>query len=194
MTSSNGGIFCVTGPLWGESTGHRLVPLTMARNMELRRFLWSAPEQMVEQTIETLVIWDTISFIMTSLQWHASQDFLISHNKDTWLAMRHITLGADNGSHHPGVTSGSYHPGSWQWVTSPWGGQWVISPWGLTMDHITLGTDNGSYHPGGWQWVISPWGLTMGHITLRADNASYHPGARPAILNNLLKSLQHYTH
>ena len=30
MTSSNGNIFRVTGPLWGESTGHRWIPLTKA--------------------------------------------------------------------------------------------------------------------------------------------------------------------
>ena len=28
VTSSNGKIFRITGPLWGESTGHRLIPLT----------------------------------------------------------------------------------------------------------------------------------------------------------------------
>ena len=28
MTSSNGNIFRVTGPLWGEFTGHRWIPLT----------------------------------------------------------------------------------------------------------------------------------------------------------------------
>ena len=30
MTSSNGNIFRVTGPLWGEFTGHLLIPLTKA--------------------------------------------------------------------------------------------------------------------------------------------------------------------
>ena len=30
-------------------------------------FLWSAPEQTVEQTLETPVIWDVITLIMTSL-------------------------------------------------------------------------------------------------------------------------------
>ena len=53
MTSSNGNIFGITGPLWGESYGHRWIPLTKARDMELWWFLWSAPEQTVEQTIET---------------------------------------------------------------------------------------------------------------------------------------------
>ena len=44
MTSSNGNIFRVTGPLWGEFTGHRWIPLTMASDAELWCFLWSAAE------------------------------------------------------------------------------------------------------------------------------------------------------
>ena len=44
MTSSNGNIFRVTGPLWGEFTGHRWIPLTKASDAELWCFLWSAPE------------------------------------------------------------------------------------------------------------------------------------------------------
>ena len=67
MTSSNGNIFYVTGPLCGEFTGHRWIPLTKASDAEPWCFLWSAPEPTVEQTIETLVIWDAIALIMTSL-------------------------------------------------------------------------------------------------------------------------------
>ena len=48
MTSSNGNTFRVTGPLWGESTGHRWIPLTKASDAELWCFPWSAPEQMIE--------------------------------------------------------------------------------------------------------------------------------------------------
>ena len=70
MTSSNGNIFRVTGPLWGESTGHRWIPLTRGSDAGLWCFLWSAPEQTAEQTIETLVIWDAIALIMTSLSWN----------------------------------------------------------------------------------------------------------------------------
>ena len=44
MTSSNGNIFCVNGPLCGEFTGHRWIPLTKASDAELWCFLWSAPE------------------------------------------------------------------------------------------------------------------------------------------------------
>ena len=85
MTSSNGNIFRVTGPLWGESTGHRRILLTKASDVELWRFLWSAPEQTVERTmIETPVIWEVLVLSMTSLyngkqgcrstrQWETSQ-------------------------------------------------------------------------------------------------------------------------
>ena len=47
MMSSNGNIFRVTGPLWGEFTGHRSIPLTKASDAELWCFVWSKPEQMV---------------------------------------------------------------------------------------------------------------------------------------------------
>ena len=33
MTSSNGNIFRVTGPLWGKSNGHRWIPLTKASDV-----------------------------------------------------------------------------------------------------------------------------------------------------------------
>ena len=68
MMSSNGNIFHVTGPLWGESTGHRWIPLTKASDVECWSFLWSAPEQTVGQTIEMLVI-DAIMLIMMSLSY-----------------------------------------------------------------------------------------------------------------------------
>ena len=69
MTSSNGNLFRITGPLSGESTGHRWIPLTKASNAELWYFLWSAPEQTADQTIKTPVIWEAIALIMTSLYW-----------------------------------------------------------------------------------------------------------------------------
>ena len=68
MTSSNGNIFRVTGPLCGEFTGHRWIPRTKASDAELLCFLWSAAENPVEQTIVRLVIWDAIAAIVTSLQ------------------------------------------------------------------------------------------------------------------------------
>ena len=45
MTSSNGNIFRVTGPLCGEITGHRWIPHTKASDAELSCFLWSAPNK-----------------------------------------------------------------------------------------------------------------------------------------------------
>ena len=69
VTSSNGDIFCVTGPLRGEFTGNRWIPLPKASDAEPWCFLRSAPKQTVEQTTETLVIWDAIALIMASLQW-----------------------------------------------------------------------------------------------------------------------------
>ena len=45
MTSSNGNIFRVTGPLWGGFTGDRWIPLTNASDAELWCFLWYVPEQ-----------------------------------------------------------------------------------------------------------------------------------------------------
>ena len=48
MTSSNGNIFRVIGPLCGEFTGHRSSPFTKAGDAELWCFLWSAPEYTFE--------------------------------------------------------------------------------------------------------------------------------------------------
>ena len=64
VTSSNASIFLVTGILWGESTGHRWIPLTKASDAELWNFLWSVPDQTVEQTIEIPVIWDAVALII----------------------------------------------------------------------------------------------------------------------------------
>ena len=71
MTSSNGNIFLVTGPLWWESTDDRWIPITKASDAELWCFVWSAPEQTVEQTLEMQVIWYAIAFIMARL-WRPS--------------------------------------------------------------------------------------------------------------------------
>ena len=43
MTSSNGNLFRVTGPLCGEFTGLQWIPRTKASDAELWCFLWSAP-------------------------------------------------------------------------------------------------------------------------------------------------------
>ena len=56
ITSSNGNIFRVTGPLWEEFTGHRWIPLIKASDAELWCFLWSPHEQTIEQTIKMPMI------------------------------------------------------------------------------------------------------------------------------------------
>ena len=44
MTSSNGNIFRVTGPLCGEFTGHPWIPRTKASDAEPWCFLWYSPQ------------------------------------------------------------------------------------------------------------------------------------------------------
>ena len=65
MVSSNGNIFHITGPLWGESTGDWWIPLKMVYDAELSYFLWSVPQEMVEQAIETPVIWYATMLIIS---------------------------------------------------------------------------------------------------------------------------------
>ena len=52
---------------WPFMRGIRWIPLTRAGDAELWWFLWAAPEQTIEQTIEMRVNWNTIAVIMTSL-------------------------------------------------------------------------------------------------------------------------------
>ena len=47
MTSSNGNVFRITGPLCGELIGHRWIPGTKANDAEVWYFLRSVPEQTV---------------------------------------------------------------------------------------------------------------------------------------------------
>ena len=49
------------------NSGHRWIPLRKASDAELLCYLWCAPEQIPEQTIEMLVILDAMAHIMMSL-------------------------------------------------------------------------------------------------------------------------------
>ena len=62
MTSPNGNIFRVTGPLWGD-------PMDFHHKGRWRAlmFFCDLPENKIEHTIETPVIWDAITLILTSL-------------------------------------------------------------------------------------------------------------------------------
>ena len=66
MTSSNVNIFRVTGPI--VRVIHRW-PVDSPQKVQWRGafFLWSSPQKMTEQTVETWVIWDAIAIILTSL-------------------------------------------------------------------------------------------------------------------------------
>ena len=55
-------------PFVMESTGHRRTPLIKTNDPEYWCFLWSAPEQTVEQTIKSSVIWNAIALTIASLQ------------------------------------------------------------------------------------------------------------------------------
>ena len=50
-----------------EIAGHQWFPSQKASDAELWCFLWTVPERVVEETIETPVIWDAIMVIITSL-------------------------------------------------------------------------------------------------------------------------------
>ena len=52
MTSSNGNIFRVTGPLCGEFTGPRWIPHTKASDVELWCFLWSTPNKWLSKQMQ----------------------------------------------------------------------------------------------------------------------------------------------
>ena len=65
MTSSNGNIFRVTGPLWGESTGHRCIPLTKAGDAELWFFYPRLIKRLSKQSMYR--IWEAVAPMMTSL-------------------------------------------------------------------------------------------------------------------------------
>ena len=67
MTSSNGNVYRVIGPLCGEFTGHRWILLTKASDAEFWYFILSAPVQTIVQIVETSVFWDSIALIMTLL-------------------------------------------------------------------------------------------------------------------------------
>ena len=54
-------------PFVKGSTGHRWITSTKASDAKLWCFLWSAHEQTVKLTLETLVIWEAIALIMTPL-------------------------------------------------------------------------------------------------------------------------------
>ena len=119
MTSSNGNIFHITGPLCGEFIGHRWIPLTKAGDAELWCFLWSSPEQTVEQTILRLVIWDAIAPIMTSLWWHWTK-IMEDVCKEVNTSMKIIIY-----MYHDDVIKWKHFPYYWPFVRRIPGHRWI---------------------------------------------------------------------
>ena len=64
MTSLNGNIFHVTGPLWAESTGHRWIPLTKANDALMFSLMGALTNTW---TLQIVVISDAMALIMMSL-------------------------------------------------------------------------------------------------------------------------------
>ena len=137
MTSSNDNIPLVTGPLWGESTGHRWIPLTKASDAELWCFLWSVPEQTVEQKINIPVIWEAIAPIMTSLQWISNVPGNMSPKSNT-LYIKILEV------YHWSI--------EWSYRDSDWS-CWIIgwSSWSVDWSHWR---DQSRYTPSQWEMPL----------------------------------------
>ena len=79
--------FCITGPLWGESTSHGGFLLRKASDVELWCFLWSAPEQMLQPTLKTPGILrchhthHDITVILLQQLVHFSQEYLLHFSR-----------------------------------------------------------------------------------------------------------------
>ena len=73
MMLSHGSTFCITDPLWGESTGEWWIPFSKTNTIRLWCFLLCWPEQFVEQTVKLLVICDVVS--LTWFTWFLCNDF-----------------------------------------------------------------------------------------------------------------------
>ena len=103
MTSSNGNSFRVTGPLWGESTGHRWIPLTKAigspvdshRKGQWRGALmfslmcaWTIGRANSPEAVDFIYPWLVFAFelIIYSLQWcHNAHDDVSNHQPNDCL-------------------------------------------------------------------------------------------------------------
>ena len=113
MTSSNGNIFHITGPLWGEFTGRRWIPLAKASDAELwclnkrfskqsrrRRFdtpprlLWRHSNESKNQSVPSRVIHNSnfrIIFVFISLLFSSSFYILINRSQNS-VAHFHSTV------------------------------------------------------------------------------------------------------
>ena len=56
-----GNTFHVTGFMWGESTSHRMIPLTLVQHYMFCCLLWCWPERLIKETVGLPVIWDAMT-------------------------------------------------------------------------------------------------------------------------------------
>ena len=90
MTSSNGNIFRITGPLCGEFTGHRWIPLTKASDAELWCFLWSRLNKRLSKQS-----WDWWVETPSRSLWRHCNDPLKTYQLGVWK-----TYGLRHTNHH----------------------------------------------------------------------------------------------
>ena len=130
----NGNIFRVTGLLWGESIYHRWIPLIKVSDVELWGFLWSVPEQMVEQTFETPVIWDAITVIMASLWWQRCE-YKITN--------RHRTESESKASQIAKFTGPTWGPPTCRSCRPQMGP--MLAPWTMLSGMLPVSVQNGMF-------------------------------------------------
>ena len=94
MTSSNGNIFRVTGPLCGEIAGHRWIHRTEASHAKLRCFLWSAP--WINGWVNTheagdlrhhRALYDVIVMIITAWLWFEPRIISLQPKFNQWVGL-----------------------------------------------------------------------------------------------------------
>ena len=73
--------FCITGPLWGESTGHQWISLTNHQKYIIFNVMFNWYWRWSCWTVKLLVIWDTIfsSDDIIMFQLHYFSDLLLPH-------------------------------------------------------------------------------------------------------------------
>ena len=130
MTSSNGNISHVTGPLWGESTGHRWFRRQGQPRGAFIFFLWYAPEQTAEQTVEMLTIWDAMALVMRSLKCAFTSKFVkCKSSSSVTVTWRPIFVLIFNNAYHALHQATISNPAPW---TRLWNSQfwrpWMCNP------------------------------------------------------------------
>ena len=100
-TSSKRNIFRVTGPLCGEFTSHRWIPLTTASDAELWCFLWSAP--WINDWVNNRDVGDL-------RRHHAHYDVIVMNDDACYqLTMRSTSIFCDSSSNNTSSTPEKLH-------------------------------------------------------------------------------------